>query len=261
MVQVRTQNEWTAFEDVVLLTLMWKTFVALGLIATPLCAQQRGTAYEAIRVVGAHLSREAVNHVISVTGVDGNPEPATWKVLVEDGRAQGGIREVEVRNGRVVAERTPAQRVVGSAAAGAIKTSQLNLDSSGAYQVASHTAETSHVVFSLVSYTLRTDGRGNPTWIVTLQSNARQPLGTIYVGANKGNVTRVEGMYSGRNIEQVADDRTIDEPPAENDEGSDADENVVKRQIKQAFRRTKRDANQMFDNVRRSFADFIDPRR
>lgn len=237
--------------------------MALGLLATPLFAQERGTAYEALRVVGAHLNRDAVNHVISVTGVDGNPQPATWKVLVEDRRAQSGAREVEVRNGRVVSERASAQPVIGSTAAATIKTSQLNLDSSGAYQVASHTAETSHVVFSLVSYTLRTDERGHPTWIVTLQSNARRPLGTIYVGANKGNITRVEGMYSGRNIEQVADDRTLEEPAAENDpeSESDGDENVVKREIKQAFRRTKRDATHMFENVRRSFADFIDPRR
>ena len=106
------------------------------------------------------------------------------------------------------------------------------------------------------------DSRGNPTWIVTLQSNARQPLGTIYVGANKGNVTRVEGMYSGRNIEQVADDRTLEQPVASEDgDADDADQNIVKRRIKQAFRRTKHDATEMFDNVRRNFADFIDPRR
>ena len=240
---------------------MWKAFFALVVFAAPALAQEHATAYEALRVVGARFNREAVNHIISITGVDGNPQPATWKVLLEDQRAQSGVRELEVENGRIVSERTPVRQLIGSTAAAAINTSRLNLDSSGAYQVASHTAETSHVVFSLVNYTLRTDERGNPTWIITLQSNARRPLGTIYVGANKGNITRVEGMYSGRNIEQVADDRTIEEPVANKDGNEDADENIVKRQIKRAFRRTKSDATRMFRDVRRSFADFIDPRR
>lgn len=240
---------------------MWKALLALLFLAPPIFGQEHATAYEALRVVGARFNREAVNHIIAVSGTDGNPQPASWKVLLEDQRAPSGVREVEVENGRIVSERTPARPLIGSTAAAAINTSRLNLDSSGAYQVASHTAETSHVVFSLVSYTLRTDERGNPTWIVTMQSNARRPLGTIYVGANKGNVTRVEGMYSGRNIEQVADDRTIDEPAADTDGDGDADENIVKRQIKRAFRRTKSDATRMFHNVRRSFADFIDPRR
>ncbi|MDQ6808228.1 MAG: hypothetical protein M3Z64_02205 [Verrucomicrobiota bacterium] len=240
---------------------MWKGLIVSIFLATAAFAQEHATAYEALRVVGAQLGRAAINHVVSLSGVDGNPQPATWNVLLEDRTAASGLREVQVANGRLVADRAPSRNVIGPGAAASISTSRLNLDSSGAYQVASHTAETSHVVFSYVSYTLRTDPRGNPTWIVTLQSNARQPLGTIHIGANKGNVTRVEGLYSGRNIEQVADDRTLDQPVAENDTEADGDENVVKREIKRAFRRTKHDATRMFDDVRRSFADFIDPRR
>ena len=239
---------------------MWKVIVALVLTAASAFAQERATAYEALRAVGAQYGRTAVNHVVSVTGIDGTPQPRAWHVLLEDRRVTSGMREVVVENNRVTGDRPASD----SANVTAISTSKLNLDSSGAYQVAAHTADTSHVVFTFVNYTLRTDERGNPTWIVTLQSNARQPLGTIYVGANKGTITRVEGMYSGRNIEQVTDDRSMDQPVPDRDENSsddDSDVNPLKRQIKQAFRRTKRDATGMFDNVRRSFADFIDPRR
>ena len=44
---------------------------SLLLIASFAAAQENGTAYEALRVVGNQFGRGAVNHVISVTGVEG----------------------------------------------------------------------------------------------------------------------------------------------------------------------------------------------
>src|SRR5712692_12116472 len=99
-------------------------------------------------------------------------------------RARGGVREVEVRNGRIDSERTPVRSVVGSSEGATINTARLNLDSSGAYAVASHTADKSNTRFATVSYTLRTDERGDPTWIVTLHGQSGRPVGTIYIGAN-----------------------------------------------------------------------------
>jgi hypothetical protein len=80
-------------------------------------------------------------------------------------------------------------------------------------------------------------------------------------------------MYSGRNMEQVEvnpevdDHREVDQnrdnvdtadnnPPVEDEQG-DADENIVKRDIKRMFHRTTQDARRMFFKVRRSFVDFF----
>ena len=94
--------------------------------------------------------------------------------------------------------------------------------------------------------------------------------GTIHIRASDGRVNRVEGMYSGRNMEQVEVNR--DEEPGRNDlsnaenpatvedEQTDADENIVKRDIKRMFRRTTQDARGMFQRVRRSFVDFFSDR-
>ena len=130
----------------------------------------------------------------------------SWKILVEDRRANGGVREIVVKDERIASQRIPNRSVVGSTEGNTINTARLNLDSTGAYAVASHTAETSHVTFSLVSYTLRTDDRGNPTWIVTLEDRSRRPVGTIHIKAHDGRVSRVEGMYQGRNMEQFEED-------------------------------------------------------
>ena len=83
---------------------MWKTLVAAVLFVTPALAQERVTAYDALRVLGVHSNRDAVNHVISVTGVKGNPQPETWRIFLDD-RAHGGVREIQIRNGRVISER------------------------------------------------------------------------------------------------------------------------------------------------------------
>jgi hypothetical protein len=238
---------------------MWKSLLASLLLATPALAQENPSAYEALRVIGTQLSRDMMSRVISVTGVDGDPQPRSWKILVGDRRANGGVREIIVEDNRIASQRVPNRSVVGSTEGNTINTSRLNLDSTGAYSVASHTAETSHVTFSLVSYTLRTDERGNPTWIVTLEDRSRKPLGTIHIKANDGRVSRVEGMYQGRNMEQVerdpeqVDNRNVD---SEDDPG----DNIVKRRIKRLFRKTKEDARGTFNRVRRSFADFIAPR-
>jgi len=237
---------------------MWKTLLASLLLATTALAQENPSAYEALRVVGTQLNRDMVSRVISVTGVDGDPQPRGWKILVADRHAAGGVREIVVENNRVVSQRVPNRSVVGSTEGNTINTARLNLDSTGAYSVAAHTAETSHVTFSFTSYTLRTDERGNPTWIITLEDRSRKPLGTIHIKANDGRVTRVEGMYQGRNMEQVEDDsQQVDNHDA--DSNDDSGDNVVKRNFKRLFRKTKDDANRMFNKVRRSFADFIAP--
>jgi hypothetical protein len=242
---------------------MWKFLLASLLLAAPVLAQENTSAYEALRVVGTQLNRQLVNRVISVNGVEGDPQPRTWKILVEDKSAANGVREIVVEDNRVVSQRAPNKSVVGSTQNATINTSKLNLDSTGAYTVAAHTAETSHVTFSLTSYTLRTDDRGNPVWIVTLSDRSNRPVGTIHIRASDGRINRVEGMYQGRNMEQVEEnpESAGNPPPNTNDEQVENDdenpENPVFKDVKRMFHRTTRDASRMFQKVRRSFVDFF----
>ena len=245
---------------------MRKFLVAFLLSAASAWAQENPSAYEALRTIGTQLNRQLVNRVISVSGVEGDPQPRTWKILVDDRNAANRVREIVVEGNRVVSQRAPNRSVVGSSEGATINTTKLNLDSTGAYAVASHTAETSHVTFSLTSYTLRTDDRGNPIWVVTLADRSNRPVGTLHIRASDGRVTRVEGMYQGRNMEQVEVNREPDNPSvAENDEPTDeqsvendeTDENLVLKDVKRMFHRTTRDARRMFLRVRRSFVDFF----
>ncbi len=228
---------------------MWRLLVAFLLLATPALAQESATAYEALRVVGTQLGRGAVSHVVSVTGVGGNPQPEKWKIILEDPGARGGARELQVADARITSDRPAGRRAAGSTGGATIDTAHLNLDSNGAYAVASHTAELSHANFATVDYTLRTNERGEPIWIVTLLNRSSRPVGTIYIGATRGTVKRTEGMFAGATMEDVETDSETEE-----EKGPFSG---VKARIKEGFHRTQEEARDMFERVKRSFSDFI----
>ena len=115
--------------------------------------------------------------------------------------------------------------------------------------MASHTAEASHTGFATADYTLRTDERGEPIWIVTLLNRSSRPVGTIYIGATRGTVKRTKGMFAGATMEDVEND--YDEG-----EGSGVISDV-KKKIKHAIYKTQDEARGMFERVKRSFSDFI----
>jgi len=233
---------------------MWKSFTAFLLFVAPALAlaEEQATAYEALRVVGTQFGRGALNHVVSITGVEGNPQPEKWKIMLEAPSAGGGVHEVEVADGRIASEGTPSRSIAGSTEGATINTARLNLDSNGAYAVASHTAEKSHTRFSSASYTLRTDERGEPIWIVTLTNKSSRPVGTIYIGASGGAVRRTEGMFAGATMEDV---ETTGEDRDNASEGGII--SATKARIKHAFHRTQEEARGMFERLKHSFTDFI----
>ena len=226
---------------------MWRVWVGLLLLATPVWAEENVTAYEALRVVGSEFGREALHQIVSIRGTKGDPQPEKWKIVVQD--PQGGVREFQVADGKIDSDDEADRDVAGSAEGSTIDVSHLNLDSSGAYAVASHTAEASHTSFATADYTLRTDDRGEPMWIVTLRSNSSRPVGTIYIGGTRGTVMRTEGMFAGATMEDVEGDY-------EQGEATGVVRNA-KRSIKHGFNRAQEEARGMFEKVKRSFSDFI----
>jgi hypothetical protein len=226
---------------------MWRVWLGLLLLTPPVWAEENATAYEALRVVGSEFGREALQQIVSIRGTKGDPQPEKWKIVVED--PQGGVRELEIADGKIDADDEGDRDAAGSTEGATIDVSQLNLDSSGAYAVASHTAEASHMSFATADYILRTDDRGEPMWIVTLRNRSSRPVGTIYIGGTRGTVMRTEGMFAGATMEDVEGDYDQEDGPG-----------VIrsaKRSIKHGFNRAQEEARGMFERVKRSFSDFI----
>jgi len=227
---------------------MWRVWVGLLLLATPVWAEENATVYEALRVVGSEFGRDALQQIVSIRGTKGDPQPEKWKIVVEDSQG-GGVRQLQVADGKIDSDDQAGRDVAGSTEGATIDISRLNLDSSGAYAVASHTAEASHTSFSTADYVLRTDDRGEPMWIVTLRNRSSRPVGTIYIGGTQGTVRRTEGMFAGATMEDVEGD--YDEA------GGPGVIRSARRSIKHGFNRAQEEARGMFEKVKRSFSDFI----
>ncbi len=192
--------------------------------------------------------RRSVQQIVSIRGSNGDPQPEKWKIILEDPQG-GGVRELQVADGKIDSDHEADRDVAGSTEGATIDVSRLNLDSSGAYAVASHTAEASHTSFATADYTLRTDDRGEPMWIVTLRNRSSRPVGTIYIGGTQGIVRRTEGMFAGATMEDVEGDY---------DQGEVTGViRSAKRSIKHGFNRAQEEARGMFEKVKRSFSDFI----
>jgi hypothetical protein len=245
-----SKTRWTRVKTAVQFCIMWRSFTALLLLSTAhgLWAQENATAYEALRAVGTQLGRGALNHIVSMTGVKGASQPETWRIILEDPEGRG-VRELRVAEGKIDSDDRSDRSTAGSTEGATISISRLNLDSSGAFAVASHTAEASHAAFATADYTLRTDEHGEPVWIVTLLNRSSRPVGTIYIGATRGTVKRTEGMFAGATMEDVENDY-------DHGERSGVISNV-KRGIRNAFHRTQDEARGIFQKVKRSFSDFI----
>ena len=159
----------------------------------------RDSAYKALRVVGGAGNDAALNHVIEVKGKNGDPQPVAWVILLDDQNARGGVREVEVSNGKIVSEHTPVRSYVGSSAGIVMDFKRLNLDSEGAFTIANQEATKRNTGFDSVDYALRSDDQTNaPVWVLKLLDTNNVNVGTVYIAADNGAVLRTDGFGAAR---------------------------------------------------------------
>lgn len=163
-----------------------KAFVSVGLfLAIVGVAQAADTAYSALRIVGKRDGQEILNRVIELRGRSGSPNPAVWKVVIDDPRARGGVREIEVQRGKIIGERTPTSRSVSNP----MNFNQLNLDSEGAFTIANQEAQKTDVPFDRVDYLLKSgSNNGAPVWELELFDGKNGRMGSVSIAADSGTV-------------------------------------------------------------------------
>ena len=170
---------------------MMKAVFVLALLLAQFAAEAADTAYSALRVVGKRRGADALNRVLEVRGRNGAPEPALWKIVLDEPRARGGIRELEVQRGQIISERTPTGRTIGSP----MNFNQLNLDSEGAFTVAHQEAEKAGVPFDRLDYLLKSGtGGGAPVWELSLFRGREGQVGSMVIAADTGSVLRQDGL-------------------------------------------------------------------
>lgn len=180
-----------------------KSPLFLGLLLAAACAAQAAdTAYSALRVIGKRDGQETLNRVIELRGRGGTPQPAVWKVIIDEPRARGGVREIEVQRGKIIGERTPTSRGAGSP----MNFNQLNLDSEGAFTIANQEAQKVGALFDHMDYLLKSGSNGGaPIWELELFDGRNGRAGLITVAADSGTVLH---RQFDRSSHSGSDDRT-----------------------------------------------------
>jgi len=146
------------------------------------------TAYTALRVIGKAQGKEVFSRVISLQGRNGSPQPAVWKITLDEPKARGGIREVEVQYGKIISERTPTAPRTST---GRMNFSQLNLDSDGAFTVANQAATKLATPFDRVDYLLTSGTNGGaPVWHLQLTEIKTGPAGSVEISADTALIVR-----------------------------------------------------------------------
>src|SRR5947199_9824906 len=110
---------------------MWRVWVGLLLLATPVRAEENATVYEALRVLGSEFGRDALQQIVSIRGTKGDPQPEKWKIVVQDPQGRG-MRELQVTDGKIDSDDEADRDVAGTTEGVTIDVSRLNMDFSGA---------------------------------------------------------------------------------------------------------------------------------
>ena len=150
------------------------------------------SAYTALRAMGKELGREALDRVVEVTGRDGKPQPSLWKIVLLE--PAGGTREIDVAGGKITAQRTESKPPASRAA---IHLSDLNLDSSGAFDATDAQARKVHLRFDSVNYVLHaSDATGKPQWTLNLLNQEGGDVGAMRLSASDGNIVSIDGRLA-----------------------------------------------------------------
>jgi hypothetical protein len=191
------------------IVLAMKAPLSLGFLLAAVCvAQAADTAYSALRVIGKRDGQDVLNRVVELRGRGGAPHPAVWKVIIDEPRARGGVREIEVQQGKIIGERTPTSRRTGPA----MNFNQLNLDSEGAFTIANQEAQKTNLPFDRVNYFLKSGSNGGaPVWELELSDGRSGRMGLITIAADSGTVLRLDRAGSSADDRAYLDDRR--DPP------------------------------------------------
>ena len=149
------------------------------------------TAYSALRLVSKTLGRDALDRVVEVSGRDGVPQPYLWKVILKEGT---GSREIDVTGGKIGAQRELTRPPDSDTP---IHFSDLNLDSSGAFDATDGQAKKVKLRYDSLNYALHVSpSTGKPVWNIDLIDKEGSQIGAIHLAAHDGTILSTEGRLA-----------------------------------------------------------------
>ncbi|NBV85540.1 MAG: hypothetical protein EBS01_04595 [Verrucomicrobia bacterium] len=142
------------------------------------------TAYDALRVACAKAGKDAQSRIVLISGTSGKPQPAVWRVVLEEGGAKAATQEYDVQRDKVVGiRRASASFPPGSR----LNLASIQLDSDGVFTIANNEALRANVSFDRLDYVLSTGSPGgSPAWKVELFDGPSVRVGLLRIAADTG---------------------------------------------------------------------------
>ncbi len=139
-------------------------FVLAGFAA----ADSPGAAV-AVEEIRKEKGADFLKELFEVKGVRGETQPGAWVFLFNDPGARGGIREIVVKEGKIVSERTPVRSFGGTGDLPVLPVQEIRFDTPAIFRMANKEAVAKNFGFHWIDYTLRVDtGSGSACWFVSL---------------------------------------------------------------------------------------------
>lgn len=189
------------------------------------------TAYAALRTVGSSRGEKVLSQVLAVSGEGSGTQPARWKIWIDDPAARGGVRELEVSGNQITSERTPVKPEW--AGAKGMDLAHLNLDSDGAYQVATQEAKNKGIELSKVQFLLAVDrDTGKPGWTVQMSDAKDQRVGAIKINADSGTIVSsawgpdTPNLVAQQRTAESSDERFLNSPESQTPTHHSQDESI-----------------------------------
>ncbi|MEO7933583.1 MAG: hypothetical protein ABIT76_10535 [Chthoniobacterales bacterium] len=239
-----------------------KIFSVLAFCAFTISAFAQETAYQALNTVGKVKGQPFLDNLLSLEGLEGGSQPASWRLTFEDNTSRSGFREMEVRGGQIVSQRAPLKSPHGNGSR--INLDRLQLDSDGAFTVAEREAARGHVSFARTNYFLEADGEsGNPIWRVQLLDTTGNPVQTLRISADSGSMVRANGEAPARvapNSDYVEETTTRETTTTVADQ-PDSEGDSTELKIHRTMIRTGRTIKNSFKHVGGSIQEVFTGRR
>jgi len=172
--------------------IMMKMSVALlcGVMAVvPVFADLNSS--QAVAALERQYGPEKFDHIVSLRGVGGGPNPREWVVVAYDRESPTTLRSYWADATRVVTQGVNSSYYPARVPAGFVDAGKIKVDSERAFAIVDALAREDGVGFNEVSYTLRAlDLTDDPIWVIQLTDARGQLVGRLVLSAESGGVLR-----------------------------------------------------------------------
>jgi hypothetical protein len=150
--------------------------------------------------------------VFEMTAVDGDPQPASWRVTAHDPARTSLLHEYWIGHRRVTDEGLNDDYYPNHLPKAFFKSNRVKLDSTQAFAIVEQVARDAGCGFDSVNYKLHAREYSNePVWTLTLLDSDEEIVGSVHLSADTGDLLRTVWIRRTRSGRLIVYDSALDD--------------------------------------------------